>query len=105
MNIYPHVSRPEGASMNKLLILLSALVALALCGYGITPAMADDHHPQRSNEHRVDQRHDVRHDRGDYRDRHDPYFYAPPVYAPPVYVAPAPSPGVSLFFPLDIRIR
>ena len=33
-----------------------------------------------------------------------PYYYAQPVYAPPpVYYAPEPSPGVSLFFPINIR--
>jgi hypothetical protein len=35
-----------------------------------------------------------------------PYGYAQPVYAPaPVYYPPQPSPGVSLFFPLNVRIR
>jgi hypothetical protein len=47
------------------------------------------------------------HDRGrqDYRSRrHDPYYYAQPVYAPPPASYPArPSPGITLFFPLDIR--
>jgi hypothetical protein len=34
----------------------------------------------------------------------DPYRYSQPVYAPPpVYYEPQPSPGISLFFPLDIR--
>jgi hypothetical protein len=34
----------------------------------------------------------------------DPYRYSQPVYAPPpVYYEPRPSPGISLFFPLDIR--
>jgi hypothetical protein len=60
-----------------------------------------------------------RHDARDDRDRHDdrgqrdyrpvyrhPYHYAQPVYVPPpVYYPPPPSPGISLFFPLDIRIR
>jgi hypothetical protein len=33
-----------------------------------------------------------------------PYRYSEPVYAPPpVYYAPQQSPGISLFFPLDIR--
>lgn len=35
-----------------------------------------------------------------------PYGYAQPVYAPPpVYYPPQPSPGISLFFPLNVRIR
>jgi len=33
-----------------------------------------------------------------------PYYYSQPVYAPPpVYYYPQPSPGISLFFPIDIR--
>jgi hypothetical protein len=33
-----------------------------------------------------------------------PYNYSQPVYAPPpVYYEPQQSPGISLFFPLDIR--
>lgn len=41
--------------------------------------------------------------RGEYR---RPYLYAQPVYAPPpVYYEPQQSPGISLFFPLDVRRR
>jgi hypothetical protein len=33
-----------------------------------------------------------------------PYVYAQPVYVPPpVYYEPQQSPGISLFFPLDLR--
>lgn len=33
-----------------------------------------------------------------------PYLYSQPVYVPPpVYYAPRQSPGISLFFPLDLR--
>lgn len=33
-----------------------------------------------------------------------PYVYAQPVYVPPpVYYEPRQSPGISLFFPLDLR--
>jgi hypothetical protein len=35
-----------------------------------------------------------------------PYGYAQPVYVPPpVYYPPQPSPGISLFVPLNLRIR
>ena len=44
---------------------------------------------------------DGRRYRSDYR---RPYYYAQPVYAPPpVYYEPQQSPGISLFFPLDLR--
>lgn len=34
----------------------------------------------------------------------EPYYYSRPVYVPaPVYYPPPPSPGISLFFPLDLR--
>lgn len=46
-------------------------------------------------------------DRRGYRYRPDyrrPYRYAEPVYLPPpVYYEPRQSPGISLFFPLDLR--
>jgi hypothetical protein len=59
----------------------------------------------------------VEHDRRDWhandarnqRYRHvykRPYVYAQPVYIPPpVYYEPRQSPGISLFFPLDLRQR
>lgn len=35
-----------------------------------------------------------------------PYVYAQPVYIPPpMYYEPRQSPGISLFFPLDLRQR
>jgi hypothetical protein len=44
-----------------------------------------------------------------HRYRHSyvrPYVYAQPVYVPPpVYYEPRQSPGISLFFPLDLRER
>jgi hypothetical protein len=34
----------------------------------------------------------------------EPYYYSRPVYVPPpVYYPPPQSPGISLFFPLDLR--
>jgi hypothetical protein len=48
------------------------------------------------------------HDRGEHRGREDyrsrAYSYAQPVYVPrPVYREPRPSPGISIFLPLDLR--
>jgi hypothetical protein len=46
------------------------------------------------------------HERGWGRGYPAPYVYAQPVYVPPpVYYPPQPSPGVSLFVPLNLRIR
>ena len=44
-------------------------------------------------------------DRREYRPGYlQPNYYSQPVYAPPpVYYAPQPSPGISLFLPLNIR--
>jgi hypothetical protein len=40
--------------------------------------------------------------RPEYR---QPYIYAQPVYVPPpMYYEPEPSPGITLFFPLEIRL-
>jgi len=45
-------------------------------------------------------------DRYYYEDgRYYYYGYAPPLYAPPpIYYGPPPSPGVSIFLPLDLRV-
>ena len=41
---------------------------------------------------------------GDYRPVYREPYYSPPVYVPaPVYYYPVQSPGISLFFPLDLR--
>ena len=101
---------------------LAALGITALC-VGLWLPMAgardDDHRGGwRHDEDRVtDRHHDERHewhgrsqwrDDGDYynyRPRYaQPYYYSAPVYVPPpVYYAPRQSPGISLFFPLDLR--
>lgn len=43
--------------------------------------------------------------RQDYRPQYRrPYYYERPVYVPPpVYYEPRQSPGINLFFPLDLR--
>ncbi len=51
--------------------------------------------------------HDDHHDRDDARYKPGyahPYYYSQPVYVPPpVYYEPYQSPGINLFFPLDLR--
>ena len=100
---------------------MALAVASVMGSMAITPAFADNDH--RANNHRQVHRDNGRHGderRGDrdYREyRYDrrgyqqsyyysqpSYYYSQPVYAPPpVYYEPQPSPGISFFFPLDIR--
>ena len=84
-------------------IVMALGVASVMGGMAITPALAD-------NDHRQVRRDNGRHngewrgDRNDRRGYQQSYYYSQPVYAPPpVYYDPQPSPGISLFFPLDLR--
>jgi len=92
-------------------VVMAFAVASVMGGMAITPALADNDH--RGNNHRQVHRDNGRHN-GEWRgDRHrgfvQPYIYSQPYYAepvyvpPPVYYAPQPSPGISLFLPLNIR--
>jgi len=84
---------------------MALALATAISGLSIAPALAD-----RDNEHNRG-KHSQREWRGDrdgydgYRNEHRrPYSYAEPVYVPPpVYYEPRQSPGISFFFPLDLR--
>ena len=104
-------SRP---AIGKIVVAVAlASVVGSIC---MTPALGRDddrgRHDARDNRDRHGDR-DWHGDRGryDYRPEYrpvyrHPYHYAQPVYVPPpVYYPPPPSPGVSLFFPLEIRIR
>jgi hypothetical protein len=73
-------------------IMMGLVLAAVIGSIGVAPAFARD-----------DRRHDNRRyeqNRGYDRDRHyyQPYGYRERVYSP-IY-APAPAPGISLFFPL-----
>jgi len=87
---------------------IATAIALAsvLGGMSIAPVLARD------NDDRGGRADNGRHQgwdkdrRGDRRVYRDPYYYSQPVYVPPpVYYRPQPSPGISLFFPLDFRGR
>ena len=91
---------------------MALAVATAVGVLAIAPAFGDNDNRQghRNNGARNDERHGDR----DYDRRGRGYrtgYYHPHGYAAPVYLTaqdyypPQPSPGVSLFFPLDIRIR
>jgi hypothetical protein len=84
-------------------IAMAIAVASAMGGLGMTPAFGDEHDNRGGDER--DHGHDADRGRQDSRDRsHDAYHYAQPVYAPPPdYYRARPSPGISLFFPLDVR--
>lgn len=90
--------------------LVTALVfASLISSLSISPALAarDDGHGQNSRNDRHGQRmsHGDRRGHGYRPEYRQPYTYAQPVYVPPpvYYEEPRQSPGISIFFPLDIR--
>jgi len=100
-------------------IVMALAFASAMGGLAMTSAQGRDNEDRHDN-HQGNERHGENNwhgdherndNRGEYRPEYrpeyrHPYVYEHPVYAPaPVYYPPQPSPGVSLFFPLDIRIR
>jgi hypothetical protein len=93
-------------------IVMAVAFASVMGSMCMTPALGRDDDRGRHDARDNRDRHGDREWHGD-RDRHDyrpeyghPYRYAQPVYVPPpVYYPPPPSPCVSLFFPLEIRIR
>lgn len=90
-------------SCKAALSLTLAVLFGILC---VTPAVAKNDKPERDRRvvrHQPEPKRGDRYAR-DYRQDHRPYHYAQPVYVPPpVYYEPQQSPGISLFFPLDLR--
>jgi hypothetical protein len=84
-------------------IAMAIALASAIGGLGMTPAFGDEH-DNRGNDAR-DRGHNTVPARHDSRPKsHHPYYYAQPVYAPPPdYYRPRPSPGITLFIPLNLR--
>jgi len=89
-------------------LLLAATLGLLFAG----PALADRNDHQKRDRQRIEQsrKHDQREWREQHRDdrgqygNYRTYRQPQPVYLPPpVYYAPPQSPGISLFFPLDLR--
>jgi hypothetical protein len=113
-------TRKAGNFRRKIGKIATALTLISVIGsLTAAPAFARDndgrqesrdngrHEGERRGEHRGE-RHGDRDWRGPgYRPNYvRPYYYGPPVYAPPpVYISPPQSPGISLFFPLEIRHR
>ena len=94
-------------------IVTALAFASVMGGLSMTPALAKDNDDRRGHQDKGWHKGEWQGDRGrrDYRPEYrfeyqPPYYYSQPVYSPPpVYYAPQPSPGINLFFPLDIRIR
>ena len=114
MKTSTHQARNLRPTFGKIAMALA--VASVMGAMAVTPALADDHNDRREHHDQGLHRGQHKGDRGDrdeyrrerrpvYRPVYEqPYYYSEPVYAPPpVYYEPQPSPGVSLFFPLDIR--
>jgi hypothetical protein len=77
---------------------------MAMGGLSIAPAFGDN---DRGNNgaHKGQSQRNWQGDRREYRPNYQrPYYYSQPVYAPaPAYYYPQQSPGISFFFPLDLR--
>jgi hypothetical protein len=95
---------------------MALAVASVIGGLSMAPAFGDndDRRGHRDNGRHNGDRHADRHGDRNWRERGPgyrpmyphPYVYAAPVYAPPpIYYPPQPSPGISLFFPLEVRVR
>jgi Ni/Co efflux regulator RcnB len=92
-------------SIGKIMIALAA--ASVIGATGVKPAFAEgnDRRAEQQDKDRHRERPRADHDRRADRDRRSEY-YQHRVYAPPpVYYVAQPSPGISLFLPLEIRIR
>ncbi len=98
------VGNPHGVGRAVVFITLaSVLISVPMLGW-----TQNNHGPDgenRAHGHERNQHYD--HHRGHrHEDRpgYYPYMYAQPVYVPPpVYYPPMPSPGISLFFPIEMR--
>ena len=112
--------QPRHFSLVGRKVVTALAFASLISGLSIAPVLGagdDDYgwgaqrgdHGQRGNRHGDHgQRGEWRGEREDYYgyrpEYRQPYTYAQPVYVPPpVYYEPRQSPGISLFFPLDLR--
>lgn len=88
--------------------VLTLIVASMLGSLYVAPAFAEkNNHARQDNRHSDQRRRQWSGDREHYPYRpvyRQPYAYSQPVYVPsPLYYEPRQSPGISFFFPLDLR--
>lgn len=79
-------------------ILVALAVASMIGGLSIGTALADNHDRRQEQQNRERYERD-RHDNRGWRDNRGWHAYRPVYAPPPVVYAPAPSPGISVFFP------
>jgi hypothetical protein len=88
-------------------IVIAVALASVMGGIAVTPTHAKGNDDRKGYQGKGGQKGEQRgyRDRREYRPQYQhPNYYSQPVYAPPpVYYAPQPSPGISLFLPLNIR--
>jgi len=90
---------------------LTAIAVVSMIGgMTVAPALSKDGDDDHGQADRGWHKGEARGERDDRRqpaprpEYRDPYYYSRPVYVPPpVYYPPPASPGISLFFPLDLR--
>jgi hypothetical protein len=91
-------------------MIMALVCASVMGGMAMRPALAKDNDKRAEHQDKGRHKGESHADR-DRRGYQRPYYpqrgyYSQPVYAPPpVYYAPEQSPGISIFLPLDIRIR
>ncbi|HLX79908.1 MAG TPA: hypothetical protein VKS43_04925 [Burkholderiales bacterium] len=90
--------------------LMAIAVISIMGGMTIAPALSKDGDDAHGHADQGWHKGETRGNRDDRRqpahrpEYRDPHYYSRPVYVPPaVYYPPPASPGISLFFPLDLR--
>ena len=104
------VTRSKNVRARAGKMLLAVALASTLGGLCVGPALADDRDRRQEQQNRAWQRQEQQRAwqqeqaRAQYernrRDYHRRQTYRPVYVPPPVVYAPAPSPGISIFFPL-----
>jgi len=105
MKISTNQVRKLRPTISKIVIALA--LASVMGGIAVTPAHSKGNDDRKGYQGKGGKKGEQRgdRDRREYRPGYlQPNYYSQPVYAPPpVYYAPQPSPGISLFLPLNIR--